>query len=625
MITPHRTSTDATTGPGSAPVEEFRVDFCVVGGGMAGMCAALAAAHHGARTVLIQDRAVLGGNASSEVRMWICGAHGADNKETGILEEVQLENMYLNPTLRYAVWDTVLYGKTRYQDNLTTLLSCAVTDVVMDGPTGRSPRIASVRAWHLTRQCWIVVHAKQFADCSGDSILRHSGAECRWGREGAAEFGESHAPAAGDRLTMGNTCLIQLRESDPANHVPFIAPEWAHKFPLDHHRLAGAGPTGHNFWWLEVGGVSDTVKDADAIRDKLLRIAYGSWAFIKNHPDGRGRGWELEWIGMLPGKRENVRYVGDHTLTQTDVEQCGVFPDVVAHGGWSMDDHHPQAFNHPGEPTIFHPAPSPYGIPYRCLYSRNVPNLFFAGRNISCTHMAMSSTRVMATCATMGQAVGTAAAIAIREHTDPRGVHTRHLRALQNTLMDDDQWLPNRRRAMPALTTSAKLTATHGEPAALSDGFDRRCRGDDHAWSAPAGASVTYHFAGPQKVGRVRIVGDSQLHRAKQMPCNYPRAGHHVAMPAPLPRDLRIQIDNNGVWSDALVIRDNRKRLIQADLPATASAVRLVIDRAWGEGDARVFSFEVGHPDVAAEHDILAWPVPPIAAAATAKHSGRGA
>lgn len=593
----------------SAPTDELTADVCVVGGGMAGLCAAIAAARHGARTLLLQDRAVLGGNASSEVRMWICGAHGADNKEAGILEELQLENIHQNPTLRYPLWDGVLYGAARSQERLGLHLSAAVCAVEMDGD-----RIAAVRAWHLTRQRWLHVRAAHFIDCSGDSVLRLSGAACRWGREGRSEFGESHAPEQADRLTMGNSCLLQLREIDPLDHRPFVAPEWARSFPADHPRLKGAKPVGDNFWWLEIGGTQDTQADADGLRDELLAIAYGAWAFIKNHPDGRGHGWELEWIGMLPGKRENVRYEGDHILTQNDVEQCGVFPDLVCHGGWSMDDHHPQAFNHPGAPTIFHPAPSPYGIPYRSLYSRTVANLLFAGRNISATHMAMSSTRVMATCATMGQAVGTAAALAVRHRTTPRGIYERHLRELQNTLLDDDQWLPDRRRAVPALTRSARLEASHGDPAALRDGLDRRCRGEDHAWTCPPGGSATYRLPAPAAIGRVRLVGDSQLHRGKRMPCSWPLAGHREALPAPLPRDFRIQaLDADGSWRDVATVTGNRRRLVTIPLAVTTAGIRLVVDRAWGGGDARLFAFEIGAPDLQAEHEILPWPVPAIA------------
>jgi len=260
-----------------APVEHIDTDVCVVGGGMAGLCAALAAARHGARVCLLQNRPVLGGNASSEVRMWICGAHGRDNRETGILEEIMLENLYRNPQRNYPVWDHVLYGKAMEQDGLQTLLNCAVCEV-----EGDAERISAVRAWHLTRQRWMHVRARSFIDCSGDSILRLCGAPYRWGREARDEFDEAHAPERTDRKTMGDSILIQLRAVDPEQHVPFIAPAWANRYreeDLPHRSLK---PEGNNFWWLEIGGESDTIADADANRDELLRIAYGVWASIKN-------------------------------------------------------------------------------------------------------------------------------------------------------------------------------------------------------------------------------------------------------------------------------------------------------------------------------------------------------
>lgn len=240
-----------------------------------------------------------------------------------------------------------------------------------------------------------MVKARFFADCSGDSVLRVSGAEHRWGRESRHEFGESHAPEAADRKTMGNSILIQLREIPEETHRPFLPPSWANRYDESSLPKRPLRPEGRNFWWLEVGGTGDTIADTESNRDELLKIAFGLWAHIENHPDGRGRRWELEWIGALPGKRENVRYVGDHILTQNDIEAGGPFDDIVAYGGWSMDDHSPAGIHYLGEPTIFHPEPSPYGIPYRSLYSRNTVNLFLAGRNISATHMALSSTRGM--------------------------------------------------------------------------------------------------------------------------------------------------------------------------------------------------------------------------------------
>lgn len=397
------------------------VDFCVVGGGLSGLSAAIAAARRGLKVALMQDRPIPGGNSSSEVRMWVCGAHGQGNRETGIIEEIHLENMYRNPGGNWQIWDSVLYEKARYQENLTLLLNCSCNSAqTIDN------KIISVTGWQLTTETTHTVQAAYFADCSGDSILAHlAGAEYRIGHEARAEFNEDIAPEITDRETMGMSCLIQAREmSTPQKFIP---PAWAKKFP-DHDSMSNRGhefknPEGNNFWWIELGGVNDSIHDTEMLRDELLKIAFGIWDHIKNQGDHGADNWVLEWIGFLPGKRESRRCVGDILMNQHDVRAGGTFDDVVAYGGWSMDDHHPGGFWYPGHPTIFHPAPSPFGIPYRTLYSKNIDNLWFAGRNISMTHVAMSSSRVMATCSTLGQAVGTAAAIAKKHSLSPRGVY----------------------------------------------------------------------------------------------------------------------------------------------------------------------------------------------------------
>lgn len=277
-------------------------------------------------------------------------------------------------------------------------------------------RIVSVTGWQMTTQRFHKVEAPLFADCSGDSILAPlTGAPFRHGREARDEFDESIAPEKADRCTMGLTCLMQAVETD----VPctYIAPSWAEK--IDAEKLKGREPNledpMENFWYLELGGTRDTIGDTEEIRDELLALTYGMWDHLKNDPVQRekNQNWHLDWVGMLPGKRESRRYVGAYTMTQKDVRAGGIFQDEIAYGGWSMDDHHPAGFRTDEPPTIYHAAPSPYGIPFGCLYSKDVPNLMFAGRNISMTHAAMSSTRVMATCALLGQAVGTAAALAV--------------------------------------------------------------------------------------------------------------------------------------------------------------------------------------------------------------------
>lgn len=567
--------------------EELSCDVCVVGGGMAGMCAAIAAARHGAQTILVQDRPVLGGNASSEVRMWICGAHGADNKETGILEEILLENLYRNPGLKYTIWDTVLYEKVRYQDNLTLLLNTSCNDLRMDGE-----RIASIRCWQLTTQKWLRISADKFIDCSGDSILRISGAHFRWGREAREEFGESHAPEVEDKKTMGNSLLIQLRKTD--THIPFIPPAWAHSYSEEDLPNRNLKPSGHNFWWLEFGGVKDTIDDAEAIRDELYRVAYGVWDLIKNHPDGRGHEWELEWIGSLPGKRENVRYEGDHILNQNDVEAEGRFDDMVAYGGWSMDDHHPEAIEYPGPPTIHYPAPSPYGIPYRCLYSRNIDNLMMAGRNISATHMALSSTRVMATCAIMGQAAGTAAAIGVRKQCSPRAVYEQHISELQQILMDDDCYLPWHPRSTSVLTREAELRATHGDVSQLTNGIDRALGDDGNAWEGSCGDTIELHFKGETAISGLRLICDSNLRSTKRMPCTVGMSDKACRVPRQLLKSLRLEAQTGGgQWQVIQRVENNYQRLLRIDCSGSYSALRIVPESSWGDETLRLFALDV--------------------------------
>ncbi|BCM92627.1 hypothetical protein IAD21_04509 [Abditibacteriota bacterium] len=570
--------------------ESHEFDVCVIGGGMAGLCAAIASARGGAKTVLLHDRPVLGGNASSEVRMWICGAHGKNNKETGILEEIQLENLYRNPSLNYSVWDSVLWGAAAMQPGLTVILNASCAEATMQGDS-----IESVRAWQSTTQTWHAIAACLFIDCSGDSILAAlTPAQFRQGREARAEFDEDIQPECADLKTMGNSLLIQLRRTDEPQ--PFIAPDWAYRFssPDDlPHRMHGVQAA--NFWWIEIGGLGDTIKDAERISSELHRITYGVWDYIKNHAPQRqeAKNWALEWVGSLPGKRESRRYIGDHTLTQNEVRHGGRFDDIIAYGGWSMDDHHPAGLYFPGPPTIFHPAPSPYSIPYRSLYSRNIPNLMFAGRNISVTHAALSSTRVMATCAIIGQAVGTAASQCIRQRCQPRDLSSgERLRELQQTLLTDDCWLPGLCRQVNELAMSARLCGSGGVEL-LRNGFDRDVGEQGHCWNGQQGSPLEYHWKERVNVQGVRLVLDSNLNHEKRMPCSYPQKGDRCLMPSTLLRRFRLETRaKDGTWHPAHRETNNVKRLVEIKLAAQTDGLRLIPEQSWGESAAHIFSFE---------------------------------
>lgn len=566
------------------------VDLCVVGGGLAGMATAIAAARHGAKVVLMQDRPVLGGNVSSEVRMWICGAHGPNNRETGIIEELELENRYRNPLRNFSIWDSILYQKVRFEPNITLLLNCSCNDATM-----ADNRIVSVKGWQTTSQTWHTVQAPLYADCSGDSVLAPlAGAAYRVGREARSEFGEDIEPETADRKTMGMSCLIQARETDRPQL--FVPPWWANVYETcDDLPFRGHDLPSSNFWWIELGGEQDTIHDTETIRDELLKVAFGVWDHIKNRGDHGADHWVLDWVGFLPGKRESRRYEGDVIVTQNDVRAEGRFEDLVAYGGWTMDDHHPGGVAWKGEPNIFHPAPSPFGIPYRGLYSRNVANLFCAGRNISVTHAALSATRVMATCATVGQAAGTAAAIAIREGKLPRDVARDHIEELQQMLMDDDCYLPWHRRDVAPLSQHATLSASTGDPEPLRNGLDRPTGKMDNGWLAPLGAWVEYDFGAPTRLQGLRLTFDSDLNRTeKNTPANIPLDMPPVAPPATLVRTFRVLArHSDDDWHEVARVENNYQRLVRVPLDTTARALRLVPEATWGAPDVHIFAWDV--------------------------------
>lgn len=576
--------------------EVTKVDFCVVGGGIAGMIAAISAARHGASVALMQDRPVLGGNASSEIRMWICGSAGENMHETGIIEDLQLDNYFFNPDRNFSVWDSILYGAVRYEPGIRLFLNCSCNSVKMDGDS-----IVSVTGWQTTTQKWQTVEAKIFADCSGDSVLAPlTGAEFRVGREARAEFGESLGHEKADRRTMGMSCLIQAREMTTPQ--PYTPPAWAHKYLSDDDLKPGIGEfaPGGNYWWLELGGMQDSIADTEEIRDELLKVAFGLWDHYKNHGDHGCANWALDWVGFLPGKRESRRYMGDYVMTQVDAETRRAFDDIVAYGGWPLDDHDPHGFEGTTPSNTVIRVKPPYGIPYRSLYSRNISNLMFAGRNISVTHAALSSTRVMCTCGIIGQAAGTAAALAVRYGLTPRGLYeSGRVTELQQALLDDDCYIPGVVRDIPALSRAAVLSASAGDPRALLSGIDRPVDGVAGDFVLPVGGWVGYAFEKPARVAEARLVFDSDLLRWREskynIRSNYAINYKRLEMPASLVRDFRVEGRlPDGSWTTVAKIADNHRRMLKVKVGMELAALRVVPEKMWGGGDTcRFFAFDV--------------------------------
>ena len=557
---------------------QYNTDLCVVGGGMAGLCCAIAAARKGISVVLIQDRPVLGGNASSEIRMWIGGAHGKDNRETGIIEEIFLENFYQNKGLKYPIWDSVLYEKAMAEKNLTLLLNTTCLDATMNGN-----KIETVKAWQLNAETFHVVSAKYFADCSGDSILAPlSGANYRYGREAKAEFDERIPPDVADKKTMGMSCLFQIRETD--HKVEFTPPDWAYVYESDADLPYKDHFKDNNFWWIEVGGEWDCIHDSDRCREDLLKICYGVWDHMKNRGDHGVDNWELEWIGFLPGKRESRRYVGKYTVTQNDVEAAGHFDDIVAYAGWSMDDHFPQGFYYRDSyPTIFHPVPKPWGLPLRAMISENIENLVFAGRNISVTHAALSSSRVMATCSILGQALGTAVAQALGEGCHVADVDVERL---QQTLMEDDCFIPFHTRHVPEIVKSAQCSAD-----VVRNGVDR---GEENCWVGHEGDVVEYTFPEDTAISQVRLVFDSDLNRDyHNMPCNIPLEQKKFKLPSTLISRYRVEAIASDGTEYSLEVNNNHQRFVKHFVSWNVKTLRFVPLATHGCEDFRLFSFEV--------------------------------
>jgi hypothetical protein len=469
--------------------EHIDSDLCVVGGGLAGVCAAITAARAGLRVVLIQDRPVLGGNASSEVRLWILGAtsHMGNNnrwaREGGVIDEILVENTWRNPEGNPCILDSIILEKTTTEPNIRLLLNTAVHDL----EKADADTIGAVRAWCSQNETAYTVRAPLFCDASGDGIVGFlSGAAFRIGQEARDEFGELYAPEEASGELLGHT--LYFTSKDTGQPVAFIPP--ANALDMDavrkirRYRGFDSSAQACNFWWLEYGGRLDTIHQSEEIKQELWRVVYGVWNYIKNSgefPDAETL--TLEWVGTIPGKRESRRFEGDCMLVQQDIVEQREHPDVVSYGGWAIDVHPVDGlYSDKSGCTQWH-SKGVYGIPYRCLYSRNIKNLLLAGRIISASHVAFASTRVMATCAHNAQAVGMAAALCRRHGELPAGlVKPDRMAELQRELLRVGQYIPGKRLADPedlaqqaAVSASGSFTLCDLPPNGQSTVLDECC------------------------------------------------------------------------------------------------------------------------------------------------------
>ncbi|MDC7233528.1 MAG: FAD-dependent oxidoreductase [Spirochaetales bacterium] len=420
-------------------------DFIVVGGGPGGFPAALQAARLGLKTLLIQDRPVLGGNAGPEIEVPIDGANSRqlNARETGIAEEIfwKVRNSGKD-------YDTVFRQMASEEEHLTIVVNQRViaAETAAAG-SGKSIRAVTARNTMTTEDT--VYRSGLFLDATGDGWLGHfAGADAMFGREGASEFGETMAPEKADHLTMSG-CLRgpfrseRIRKTDRA--VAFKCPGWAEPFSDAFESYREIPDVRDFYWWLEHSNELDDVAYPEECRDELIKIYVSYWDYIKNRWSRKEEAdnFELVYIPFINGRREGQRLTGPYVLSEADCAGGRDFEDTIAYSGWPIDLHHPKGVYSGEEGPYFSNMDVPLvKIPYRCLYSRNVDNLFMAGRNISVTHVALGTVRVEGQCAITGQAAGVAASLCRKYGTSPDGIYQDHLKELQQLCLKEDLYLP---------------------------------------------------------------------------------------------------------------------------------------------------------------------------------------
>lgn len=583
--------------------EEKSYDIVVVGGGMSGLCAAIAAARQDQKVALVHARPVLGGNASSEIRIHISGADQSLKQpqyaEGGLLYELMLENKSCNDGYCYSIWDMVLFDKVKAEKNLDMFFNTVMYDCEVE-----DNRIVSIACVQETTEMRFNIKAPVFVDATGNGTLGYyAGAEYRQGSEAKAEFNEPHAPEEANNDRMGNTILLKAR--DVGHPVKFTPPSFAKKLteaqlakrihcvemrekidcsespdPEEYRRtsMTSSACIDYGYWWLELmGDGEDIIPDYEKIRDDLMAYCYGLWDHIKNNDEGvhahHAENFELEWVGALPGMRESRRLMGDYILSEADILDHKIFEDAVCYGGWCVDLHAAHGL------LDFHKLPSDcnfyqgvYTIPYRSYYSKNIKNLFMAGRDISTTKLGLASTRIIGCCAIGGEAVGIAAAMCREYNCDPRELMP-HIKELQQRILKEDGYLPgyvneDEKDLARAAKISATFSAEGGEAEKLVNGIGRTLDGELNGWGTKAGESVTFELGKTAPINEVRLTFESNFAfpiRVTMAPNRQKQ--QRIGVPAELVKDFNVELIRDGKVVAAANVRDNHLRLRTVGFP----------------------------------------------------------
>jgi len=466
-------------------------------------------------------------------------------------------------------------------------------------------RIISVKAIQLTTEKNFEFRANLFADTTGDAIIAHmAGADIMVGMEGRDVFKEPSAPSASSNHTMGNT--LMFKAYDTGKPVKFHKPFWAYSYTEEDLEYREHSDISAGYWWIELGGLQDTIEDFEEIRDELLKVLYGVWDHIKNSGNHDAETWDLEWVQFLPGKRESRRVKGDYILTEQDLVEGRYFADAVAYGGWPIDTHTPSGITGSAEnPNHFQNLDNLYSIPFRCLYARDLENLMIGGRAVSASHLAFASLRVMGTTSVIGQAIGTAASLLIKDGLNPRQLYTTgKIKKLQQILLRDDCYIPGVSNTDPNdLAKKANLAASSSQDGYplehLLTGISRPVGNDNNLWCSAENDQSPWlrlTWQNPVKISEVILKFDSDLNHDLMISLDKGVIEEWRNTPPPsLVRAFRIDFELNGKIIKTRTVKESciRNAVEKFESPIKCDSLKISLLETYGMKQFRLFEIRV--------------------------------
>ncbi len=591
-------------------------DVVVVGGGVAGCNAAIAAARGDAKVALIQNRPMLGGNNSAEMGVPVSGGSSSGRgRETGLNEEVGRVHAFNYLSKWASGADLVIADEA----NITVFLNSHV----FEAQTDENKRITSVTAFNMIDGHRTRYSGDIFIDCTGDGWLGYyAGAKFMLGRESKEIFGESNAKDISDTITMSGSLMqnsiLGYQAIDMGKPIPFDAPEWAYDLRNNAEGYYKRPKFENGYragnWWTENHGRNDDLWDPEFARDDLIRVSISYFNWIKNHSNlaDKAANYQLKFIPITNAKRETRRLIGDHILIEQDALQRKVFPDRVGYFVWKLDVHHPLGIFSKGSPYDFETNFEPASMPYRILYSKDTPNMFMAGRNVSVSHVALGTARVQGTTGMMGQVVGTAAAMCIKHKTTPRGIYQSHIPELQQQLLKDDMTILHLRNedindlALSASVKASSSKSTADGPYNVINGLTRPLDDDMKMWigkvpnnmwisdpSEKLPQWIMLELHKQKTVNSVYLTFDTNLKTKRYATWQFKQ---EERMPPECVRDYKVQVKTDAGWKTIADVKNNYQRRRIHRFPALeASKMKVIVTATNGDKSARIYEVRIYH------------------------------